>query len=220
MGGLGFIHLGFLAAGLAVAVPIVIHLLFRQRARRVEIGTIHFLRLVLRDQARRRKIRRWVLLALRAAAMVLLALFFARPYWNYAGVPGRRSANRRLDRSLGEHGRGRGSIYLVRSIPGAGARDLARAVPTRRDGRSCLLRCRAGSSRPRWPDRSSDQAGTGRHRFHQGSRVGAGQGHRVAAEEPPRVPVDRLAARRGCVPRSPIRGRQMWTWRSSTSAGP
>ena len=29
--GLGFIHLGFLAAAAAVAVPIVIHLLFRQR---------------------------------------------------------------------------------------------------------------------------------------------------------------------------------------------
>ena len=52
MGGLGFIHLGFLAAGLAVAVPIVIHLLFRQRARRVEIGTLQVLRIVLRDQAR------------------------------------------------------------------------------------------------------------------------------------------------------------------------
>src|SRR5580658_7824199 len=84
MGGLGFIHLGFLAAGLAVAVPIVIHLLFRQRARRVEIGSIYFLRMVLRDQARRRKIRRWLLLALRAAAMILLALLFARPYWKTA----------------------------------------------------------------------------------------------------------------------------------------
>ena len=68
MGGLGFIHLGFLAAGAAVAVPILIHLLFRQRARRVEIGTIHFLRIVLQDQARRRKIRHWLLLALRPPA--------------------------------------------------------------------------------------------------------------------------------------------------------
>jgi Aerotolerance regulator N-terminal/von Willebrand factor type A domain len=81
MGGLGFIHLGFLAAGAAVAVPIVIHLLFRQRARRVEIGTIYFLRVVLQDQARRRKIRRWLLLALRAAGVLLLALLFARPFW-------------------------------------------------------------------------------------------------------------------------------------------
>ena len=80
MGGLGFIHLGFLAAGAAVAVPIVIHLLFKQRARRVEIGTVHFLRVVLRDQARRKKIRQWVLLALRVAGVLLLALLFARPY--------------------------------------------------------------------------------------------------------------------------------------------
>jgi hypothetical protein len=77
---LGFIHLGFLAAGAAVAVPILIHLLFRQRARRVEIGTLHFLRVVLRDHARRRKIRRWILLALRIAGVLLLALLFARPY--------------------------------------------------------------------------------------------------------------------------------------------
>ena len=81
MGGLGFIHLGFLAAGAAVAVPILIHLLFRHRARRVEIGTIHFLRVVLQDQARRRRIRRWLLLALRAAGVLLLALLFARPFW-------------------------------------------------------------------------------------------------------------------------------------------
>ncbi len=80
MGGLGFIHLGFLAAGAAVAVPILIHLLFRQRARRVEIGTLYFLRVVLRDQARRRRIRRWILLALRVAGVLLLALLFARPY--------------------------------------------------------------------------------------------------------------------------------------------
>jgi Aerotolerance regulator N-terminal/von Willebrand factor type A domain len=81
MGGLGFIHMGFLAAGAAVAVPIVIHLLFRQRARQVEIGTLHFLRVVLQDQARRRKLRRWLLLALRTAGVLLLALLFARPFW-------------------------------------------------------------------------------------------------------------------------------------------
>jgi Aerotolerance regulator N-terminal len=80
---------GFLAAGAAVGVPILIHLLFRQRARRVEIGTLHFLRVVLRDQARRRKIRRWLLLALRAAALLLLALVFARPYRRAPETPGR-----------------------------------------------------------------------------------------------------------------------------------
>jgi hypothetical protein len=88
LGGLGFINLGFLAAGAAVAVPIVIHLLFKQRARRVEIGSLHFLRVVLRDQARRRKIRRWVLLALRVAGVLLLALLFARPYRRAADTLG------------------------------------------------------------------------------------------------------------------------------------
>ena len=62
--GLGFIHPAFLAAAAAVAVPIVIHLLFRRQARRVEIGTLRFLQAVIRDQARRRRIRHWVLLAL------------------------------------------------------------------------------------------------------------------------------------------------------------
>jgi hypothetical protein len=88
LAGLGFIHLGFLAAGAAVAVPILIHLLFRQRARRVEIGTLHFLRVVLRDQTRRRKIRRWILLALRCAGVLLLAALFARPYWKGFGDQG------------------------------------------------------------------------------------------------------------------------------------
>ncbi len=81
MNNLGFIHPGFLAAGIAVAVPIVIHLLFRQKARRIDIGSLYFLRVVLRDQAHRRKLRRWLLLALRVAGVLLLAALFARPYW-------------------------------------------------------------------------------------------------------------------------------------------
>ena len=40
MGGLGFIHLGFLAAGAAVAVPIVIHLLFRHRPRLIDLDEV------------------------------------------------------------------------------------------------------------------------------------------------------------------------------------
>jgi Aerotolerance regulator N-terminal len=86
--GIGFIHLGFLAAAAAVAVPILIHLLFRPRARKVEIGSLFFLRAVLRDSARRRKVRRWILLAVRALGVLLLALLFARPYRTRASAPG------------------------------------------------------------------------------------------------------------------------------------
>jgi hypothetical protein len=89
MAGLGLIHLGFLAAAAAIAVPVAIHLLLRPRARRVEIGTVRFLLLALRDSTRHRRLRRWLLLALRSAAVLLLALLFARPYLSGAGADGR-----------------------------------------------------------------------------------------------------------------------------------
>jgi len=80
MQGLSLIHIGFLAAGLAVAVPVVIHLLFRQKTRTVPIGSVRFLHEVVREHRRRRRVRQWLLLALRMLAVLLLALLFARPY--------------------------------------------------------------------------------------------------------------------------------------------
>jgi hypothetical protein len=82
MQGLSLIHAGFLAAGLAVAVPIVIHLLFRQKTRTLAIGSVRFLHQVVREHRRRRRVRQWILLALRMLAVLLLALLFARPYWD------------------------------------------------------------------------------------------------------------------------------------------
>ncbi|MBI3865053.1 MAG: BatA domain-containing protein, partial [Planctomycetia bacterium] len=78
--GLGFVHLGFLAAGLAIAVPIVIHLLFRQKTRTLAIGSVRFLHQVVKEHRRRRRVRQWILLALRMLAVLLLALLFARPF--------------------------------------------------------------------------------------------------------------------------------------------
>jgi hypothetical protein len=80
MAGLSLIHIGFLAAGLAVAVPIIIHLLFRQKTRTLAIGSVQFLHQVVREHRRRRRVRQWLLLALRMLAVLLLALLFARPY--------------------------------------------------------------------------------------------------------------------------------------------
>ena len=88
MFGVNLIHAGFLAAALSVSVPILIHLLMRPRARSVPIGTLRFLKLALKQTTRRRKIRRWLLLALRAAAVLLLTLLFARPYLASFGVVG------------------------------------------------------------------------------------------------------------------------------------
>ncbi len=82
MTGLSLIHAGFLAAGLTVAVPVIIHLLFRQKTRTVPIGSIRYLQQVVREHRRRRRVRQWLLLLLRMAAVLLLALLFARPYWD------------------------------------------------------------------------------------------------------------------------------------------
>jgi hypothetical protein len=77
---MSFVQIGFLGALVAVAIPIVIHLVFRQRTRRVDLGTLRFLRVVLEQNARRRRVMRWLLLALRVACVALLAVLFARPY--------------------------------------------------------------------------------------------------------------------------------------------
>jgi hypothetical protein len=87
MAGFGLVHVGFLFATAAVALPILIHLLLKPRARRVQIGSLRFLKRALRDSVHRRKLRRWLLLALRVAAILLLALLFARPYLSRMGVP-------------------------------------------------------------------------------------------------------------------------------------
>ncbi len=75
-----FIQPQFGWALLGLAIPIVIHLMFKLRSRRVDLGTLRFLRIVLEENARRRILKRWLLLALRMAAIVLLAGLFARPY--------------------------------------------------------------------------------------------------------------------------------------------
>jgi len=78
---MSFLQIGFLTALAALAIPILIHLVFRQRPRRADLGTLRFLRIVLAQNARRRHVMRWLLLALRLACVALIAFLFARPYW-------------------------------------------------------------------------------------------------------------------------------------------
>lgn len=78
---MSFLQIGFLGAFAALAIPIVIHLVFRQRSKRIDLGTLRFLKVVLQQNARRRRVMRWLLLSLRLACVALLAVLFARPYW-------------------------------------------------------------------------------------------------------------------------------------------
>ena len=69
-----------LAALAAVILPILAHLLFRRRSRPVDLGTLRFLKVAIRQDTRRRWLKRWLLLALRVACVGLLVLLFARPF--------------------------------------------------------------------------------------------------------------------------------------------
>jgi hypothetical protein len=74
-----FLH-PLLAWGLAaIAVPILIHLLLRQRPRPLPWAAMRWLQAAHREASRRWKLTNWLLLALRCLAVALLALAIARP---------------------------------------------------------------------------------------------------------------------------------------------
>ncbi|MFH1377731.1 MAG: BatA domain-containing protein [Planctomycetota bacterium] len=77
---MGFLTSAFLyGLGLALA-PILIHLFFRMRKKRLVFSSLQFLNVALRVSRRRLRLRDLILLILRTAAIALLALGFARPW--------------------------------------------------------------------------------------------------------------------------------------------
>ena len=75
-----FLYPAFLVGAAAVAIPLLLHLLRNQQAPEVRFSAVRLLRGVRVEHAQRRRIRDWFLLALRMAALLLLAFAFARPY--------------------------------------------------------------------------------------------------------------------------------------------
>ena len=74
-----FLNPLLLAALAAVAIPVVVHLFHFRRPQRLDLPTLRFLRAVEATAVRRLRLRQWLLLALRATAVVALVLAFARP---------------------------------------------------------------------------------------------------------------------------------------------
>jgi hypothetical protein len=70
----------FLIGAAAAAIPIAIHLFYRRTEPVIDFAAMRYLRRAPVEHSRRRRLRELVLLALRAGALVLLALAFARPY--------------------------------------------------------------------------------------------------------------------------------------------
>ncbi len=65
----------------ALAIPVAIHLIQRERKRVVEFPSLMFLRKIPYQSVRRRRIRDWALLAMRLAALAMIVMAFARPFF-------------------------------------------------------------------------------------------------------------------------------------------
>ncbi|OLE84267.1 MAG: hypothetical protein AUF76_03945 [Acidobacteria bacterium 13_1_20CM_2_65_9] len=78
---MGFLTPLFLVGLSALAIPVLIHLIQRERKRVVEFPSLMFVRRIPYQSVRRRRIRHWALLMLRAAAVALIVLAFARPFF-------------------------------------------------------------------------------------------------------------------------------------------
>jgi hypothetical protein len=80
-----FLAPALLALGLAVAVPLALHLLQRHQGPRFVFPAVRYLRRAEREHATRLRLRQVLLLALRVLAILLLAAAAARPFLPAAG---------------------------------------------------------------------------------------------------------------------------------------
>ncbi len=79
---MSFLHPWAIAIGLvAAAAPLAIHLLTRPRPVRLPLSTLRFVRMAVQQQRARHRLRDLLILALRTAAILLLALAVAQPRW-------------------------------------------------------------------------------------------------------------------------------------------
>ena len=70
----------FLLGVAGIVIPIIVHLTRRQRRNVVHFPSLMFLEKIPYQEQRRRRIQHWFLLTLRALALALLAIAFARPF--------------------------------------------------------------------------------------------------------------------------------------------
>lgn len=77
---MSFLTPAFFLGLAALAIPVLVHLIQRERKRVVEFPSLMFVRRIPYQSVRRRRIRHWALLCLRAAALALIIIAFARPF--------------------------------------------------------------------------------------------------------------------------------------------
>ena len=76
----------FLLGLAALAVPVLIHLTQRERKSVIAFPSLMFLKKIPYESVQKRRIRDWLLLALRLAALALIVAAFSRPFLRGASV--------------------------------------------------------------------------------------------------------------------------------------
>jgi Mg-chelatase subunit ChlD len=77
---MGMLAPAFLAGLLAIAIPVVIHLIHRERRETLAFPSLMFLRKIPYRSVRRQKLRHLLLLAVRCLAIAIIVAAFARPF--------------------------------------------------------------------------------------------------------------------------------------------
>ncbi|MBA2258257.1 MAG: BatA domain-containing protein [Acidobacteria bacterium] len=126
----------FLVALAGLAVPVIIHMIQREKKNVVEFPSLMFLRRIPYQSVRRRHIRNWPLLLLRLAALALIVAAFARPFLRTASITAAASGGAKevvilIDRSysIGYGDRWARAVALARDrVSELGASDRASIV--------------------------------------------------------------------------------------------
>ncbi|MBW1764477.1 MAG: BatA domain-containing protein, partial [Deltaproteobacteria bacterium] len=88
---MSFISPWFLFGLLGIGIPLLIHLIRREKAAKLAFSTIRFLKKVPKKMTLFQEFQQWLLLLVRIAIIALLAIAFARPFLtaafsNLAGI--------------------------------------------------------------------------------------------------------------------------------------
>jgi hypothetical protein len=164
---MNFLYPAFLAGALAIAIPIVLHFLRKDVAPEVPFTAVRLLQKSPIERSRRRRLRDILLLAARVAALLLLALAFARPYLPRAeaaaatglrivaidrsfsmGAPGRFERARDLARAAIDEA---GFAERVAVIAFDDRADVIALPGGAADARAALSRVSAGAGATRYP---------------------------------------------------------------------
>src|SRR5215208_844426 len=116
----------FLAGAAALAIPVLIHLINREKKVVVQFPSLMFLHKIPYKSVRRQKIRHLLLLILRCIALALFVAAFARPWFDRSSNVGAGSTSARavvilIDKSysMGYGGRWEAALDKAREVVGA-----------------------------------------------------------------------------------------------------